>query len=126
MYQLSCSIVQLDLTIVYKLTHLTCYMSPNFTTTNDSSTTTITNTISLQYKVSAAAIQQTQKTTMPSITIGKEVHNTPIWNIPDTSSAHHLKARGFNQIATLLKGKNGIPSYLGPRIYPFAPDTNGD
>ena len=60
--------------------------------------------MSLQYKVAAAPIQQTQNTTMSSLTIGKEVHNTPIMNIPDISAAQHLKARGFDQIATALKG----------------------
>ena len=44
---------------------------------------------------------------MSSLTIGKEVHNTPIMKIPDTSAAHHLNSCGFNKLATALKGKMG-------------------
>ena len=87
MYKLRCSTVQLDLTIIYQLTHITCYMAPDCTTDLDSSTTTIPNDMSLQYKVAASAIQQAYNTTMSSLTIWKEVHKIHIMNISDTSAA---------------------------------------
>ena len=82
-------------------------MAPVCTTTHDSSSTTISNNMSLQYKVATVDILQTQNTTMSSLTIGKEVHNIPIMKFRDTSDTHHLKACGFKQIATALKGKIG-------------------
>ena len=62
--------------------------------------------MSLRYKVAVEAIQQTQNMTMSFLAIGKEVHNIPIMKIRDTS-ATHLKARGFDQLATALKEKMG-------------------
>ena len=49
---------------------------------------------------------------MYSLAIGKEVHNIPMMKIPDTIDAQHLKACGFDQLATALKGKMGDHSIL--------------
>ena len=49
---------------------------------------------------------------MYSLTIVKEFHNIPIMKIPDTSATQHLKARGFNQLATALRGKMGYHPIL--------------
>ena len=51
--------------------------------------------------------KQHQKTTMTSLTIGKEVHNIPIMKMADASDPQYLKARGFDQLSDALRGKVG-------------------
>ena len=63
--------------------------------------------MNLRYRVSVEAIQQMQNMAMSSLTIGKGVHNIPIMKIHDTGAAYHLKACGFDQLDTAMKGKMG-------------------